>query len=224
MDPSVHVDMMLPKCLCGEKAIAGKGAAKICRAAWAAGAWDNVVPQSEMVTFFDQPAWIVLSHCDSRLSWPKERWNFNCVADALWKLADKSGEWDKAAQLSFDGMDSCWFAVAMLSPDTQGLWREVGDESASAYARLLESYVRWLPEMEALKSFLTHDDLRDPELKLDLAWAYMIARCVNALGVAFRVNDIYERYDGSVSAALLAMSMIERCGERFRLRAEYTQS
>jgi hypothetical protein len=78
--------------------------------------------------------------------------------------------------------------------------------------------------MEALRVYLTHDDLRDPELQFDLSWAYMIIRCVNELGTPLEVNDVYERYRGSLSEALLALAVVETDGERYRLGRRFRQT
>ena len=216
--------VMTPKCLYGEKSRVRKDVARICRSAWKDGAWHNAVCNLEMVDLFSAPGWIALSHCDSRLLWPKERWNLNWFSQELRKLTDKYEDRDKARELSYDGMQFCWFTLAMLSQDTQGMWGEVWDETHATDLRLLDHYIQWLPEMEALRVYLTHDDLRDPELQFDLSWAYMIIRCVNELGTPLEVNDVYERYRGSLSEALLALAVVETDGERYRLGRRFRQT
>jgi hypothetical protein len=77
--------------------------------------------------------------------------------------------------------------------------------------------VRWLPEFISLRSWLTHDDLREPELQLDLTWAYMIVSCVNRLGVALEINEIYNQFNGCIETALLSLAVIEPDEDRYRM-------
>ncbi len=209
--------IQFPNCLYGEKTVVRKNIKRICRTAWAADSWDAVAQEVQMIDFSSQPAWIVLSHLDSRLHWPKVRWNLNWISEEMQSLADKHDDPERLTRLNLEGMQDCWYAIAMLSPDSQGTWGEVCDESRTAYRQVLSRYVRWLPEFISLRSWLTHDDLREPELQLDLTWAYMIVSCVNRLGVALEINEIYNQFNGCIETALLSLAVIEPDEDRYRM-------
>ena len=222
-DSSSTNEVWLPSCLFGTQGDTHRAAKRICRTAWEDGTWESVSDKLELVNFYEQPAWIALNHSDTRMTSPKIRWNLNWIGDEIGALSTEPGQWQRAQALHLDGMSTLWYSLAMLNRDLQGLWDQCPSSSVCAYRDLLSTYVYWLPELIQLRSFLTYDDLRDPELQLDLTWSYMIAACSRKLGVTFNIDHIYKKYDGDLLLALTKLSVIEPDGDRFRISENLQQ-
>ena len=204
--------ILFPRCLYGTKQVTRAASRKMCRQAWREGTWESVFAGLEMVPFQENAGWIVLTHGWSRLPEPRLRWNLNWTSEDLMNLAGKDQDWEKQHALNIEGMNSLWYAVAMLG-HRPGFCNNGNENANEWYRTMVQCYVHWLPEFCMLADYFVPDELANNRELFTCDWASVILWCTHQLGTTIPLGQIT---DGDIVTALLDLSVVERDGDRYR--------
>ena len=208
--------LAFPACLHGPAREVKRKYRKIARQAWEQGTWDNALQSVAMLRHDERPGWIMLD--DGFVPRSAEAlWRMYVVPVTLCDLADRNTV-ARLEGLILSGMSRFWYTVGMLRPQSSFTYyqnRSPDELREDLYRPMLHWFVFWLPELLMLAPKFC-----DPALPLDElgSLAPICWFAANVVDRDLRVCEICERYQGDLVSALLAEEVIERDGQRYRLR------